>query len=36
MFFTTILCGKCADLIVFIGTGVIRFEPSETRSDHFL
>ncbi len=31
----TILCEKCADLAVFIGTCVIRFDPFETRSDHF-
>ncbi len=34
--FATVLRGKCADLIVFIGTCVIRSEPSEARSDHFL
>ncbi len=33
--FTTILCEKCADLVVFIGTCVIRSDPFETRSDHF-
>ncbi len=30
------LCGKCADLIVFIDACVIRSGPSETRSDRFL
>ncbi len=36
MFLRRILCGKCADSIVFIDMCVIRSEPLETRSDRFL
>ncbi len=34
--FTSIICEKYADLFVFTGTCVIRFDPFKTRSDHFL